>query len=415
MRIAWCGPLPDDGHGMAYLATQVLRGLVDEGHQVDAYLVGRPDEVAPGLRNGSRPVLVCQPPRWQWDRWYSRRPLAAFVTGNLARGRAQLALRAQLARRHGYRPYEVLYQFSQPEAMGLVGGSGVALPLVVHPGTYAAGELRWHRREAHLTAGAQSRVHHATVSALLAARARRQRRDLARARLLIAMSARFADDIAADYAIPRDRFRVVPNAVDLHRFRPGPPPAADRPLTLLYVSRISARKGVEMVVELSRRLTDLAGSVRVEVVGDRTQWSDYRHLVAGLDPRTARYAGFRGDVAALYRTADVVLQPSHFEPFALTVAEALACGVPVVATDVVGATEGVDPRVCRTFGRGDLDGFERRVRDLVAELRCGARERLAPLAREEAQRCFSPAVMASRVTAVLAEAAGLAAPVKRGD
>jgi glycosyltransferase involved in cell wall biosynthesis len=77
--------------------------------------------------------------------------------------------------------------------------------------------------------------------ASLAARARRQRRDLSRARLLLAMSHRFADDIAADYRIPRDRFRVVPHPIDLDRFRPGTARHADGRLTLLFVSRISAR------------------------------------------------------------------------------------------------------------------------------------------------------------------------------
>jgi glycosyltransferase involved in cell wall biosynthesis len=411
MRIAWCGPLPDHGSGTGYLATQVLTGLVDAGHQVDAFLVGGTGDVPAGLHDRPGLELVCEPARWDWDRWYSRTPLAAFVTGQLARVRAQRVLRRRLARRHHACRYDVLYQFSQPEAMGLAGATR-DLPLVTHPGTYAAGELRWHRREAHLTRGVESRAHHAAVRVLLAVRAQRQRRDLARARILLAMSERFADDIAADYAIGRERFRVVPHPVDLERFHPAPAGRGDGPLTLLYVSRISARKGVELVVDLSRRLADLDGAVRIVVAGDRTLWSDYTHLLAGLDRRTARYVGYRDDVAGLYRSADVLLQPSHFEPFALTVAEALATGVPVVATDVVGATEGIDARVCRTFRQGDLDGFERQVRGLVAELRSGARERLGALARAEAQRCFSSEATVTRIAAVLAEAAGR--PVSSG-
>jgi glycosyltransferase involved in cell wall biosynthesis len=405
MRIAWCGPLPEDGSGAAYLGTQLLDVLVDAGHQVDAFLVGDRANVAAVLRDRPGLDLVCRPAAWDWDRWYSRTPLAAFVTGQLARGAAQLHLRRTLAARHRTHPYDVLYQFSQPEAMGLVGGPGVELPLVVHPGTYAAAELRWHRREAGLTVGTEPRLRHAAVRAMLAARAHRQRGHLRRARLVLAPSERFADDLAADYAIPRDRFRVVPNAVDLDRFRPGPAARDDGPLTILFVSRISVRKGVELVVALSRRLVDLAGVVRIVVAGGPTQWSDYTHLLAGLDPRTAEYGGYRGDTAALYRSAALVLQPSHFEPFALTVAEALACGVPVVATEVVGATEGVDPRACRTFGQGDLDAFERQVRGLVAELLGGARQRLAAVARAEAERCFSPRLAAARVAAALAEAA----------
>jgi glycosyltransferase involved in cell wall biosynthesis len=415
MRIAWCGPVPDDGHGTGYLSTQVLHGLVDEGHLVDAFVVGSPDQVAESLRARTGLTLVCRPPHWQWNRWYSRTPLAAFVTGQLANSRAQVELRTRLAAAHRVHPYDVLYRFSQPEAMGLRGSPGTSLPVVAHPGTYAAGELRWQRREASLTAGTEGRTRHAAVTALLAARASRQRRDLGRARLLLAMSERFADDIAADYHIPRDRFRVVPHPVDLSRFRPHPRQRADGRLRLLFVSRISVRKGVEMVVELSRRLVDLEHAVRIVVIGDRTQWSDYLHLLAGLDPRTAEYAGFGADMAALYRGADVLLQPSQFEPFALTVAEALASGVPVVASDVVGATEGVDARVCRTFGRGDMDAFERQVRQLVAELRSGAAAQLAPLSRAEAERLFAPDVVMPRIAATLAEAAGITTPAAAAE
>src|SRR5690242_546750 len=117
MRIAWTGPVPGEGSGAAYLATQLLGGLIEAGHEVDAFLVGRDADVAPRLRHRSGLTLVCQPTAWDWGRWYSRTPVAAFLTGQIARGRAQLRLRQRLVTRHLARPYDVLYQFSQPEAM----------------------------------------------------------------------------------------------------------------------------------------------------------------------------------------------------------------------------------------------------------------------------------------------------------
>ncbi len=70
-------------------------------------------------------------------------------------------------------------------------------------------------------------------------------------------------------------------------------------------------------------------------------FSDYTPLLKDLHPDVGIYDGYRNaeEVAQLHRSADIVLQPSHYEPFVLTVGEALASGSPVVASDEVRATE----------------------------------------------------------------------------
>ena len=57
----------------------------------------------------------------------------------------------------------------------------------------------------------------------------------------------------------------------------------------------------------------------------------------------------------LFRAADALLVPSHYEPGSLGVGEALASGVPVVVSDAVGPAEVLDPRTCRVFPTGDPD------------------------------------------------------------
>jgi glycosyltransferase involved in cell wall biosynthesis len=163
---------------------------------------------------------------------------------------------------------------------------------------------------------------------------------------------------------------------------------------------MSVRKGVEMVVGLSHRLSDLAGRVRIRVVGDRTVWSDYRCLLEDLNPHIAVYQGGvpPEGLPDVYRAAHGLIQPSHYEPFGLTVAEALASGLPVVASDEVGASEGVDPRCCRTFPAGDLPAFEAAVRQLVDQIAGGAGAELRTLAREEAERLFSPETVVESLT-----------------
>jgi glycosyltransferase involved in cell wall biosynthesis len=168
-------------------------------------------------------------------------------------------------------------------------------------------------------------------------------------------------------------------------------------LRIAFVSRMSARKGLELVVELSHRLTDLEGDVTLELVGADTLWSDYRPLLAGLNTRIARYHGFlaRRELAGFLAQADLLLQPAKYEPFGLTVGEALALGVPVVATDEVGAAEDVSAECCIVVRAGDIDALEDGVRAMLNRLRHGDGPAMGRLARAEAERLFSPEAVAT--------------------
>lgn len=405
MRLAWVGPTPSADGGATYVGTQLLRELSAAGVEVDVFLGTKPDEIPDVLRDLPGLEFVLNPPRWAWGRWYSRTPMLAFFSGHLARLAAQWSLASELAERHEQRPYDLVYQFSQSE-MGPVRRLRRRLPpLVVHPSTHAAGELAWHKREDALSRRCEPTSKRLLVRAMLTARAAVQRREMPRADRVLGVSRRFAEHLSNDYRIAPERLGFVPNPIDLERFKPENPPVLAAPLTLVFVSRISVRKGVELVVGLSHRLADLEGRVRIIILGGPTMWSDYRPLLADLNPAIASYHGHqRGpEFLRLYQRAAAVLQPSLYEPFALTVGEALASGTPVVASDEVGAIDGIDPRVCSVFPHGDLDAFEAAVRELLDRVRSSKPE-LAALARSEAERLFAPAAVTQDLIAQLERA-----------
>jgi glycosyltransferase involved in cell wall biosynthesis len=407
MRVAWIGPAPTEGHGVPRAATNLLRGLAHTGAELECFVAAPDRELPAVLRSDPRIRFFCEPPRWEWEKWYSRDPISAFITGQLARATAQGRLAALAARRHAEAPYDVLYQFSQIE-LGRVRRLRRRLPpIVVHPEVHAAGELRWLRREARLARQCEPIWRRAAALAILGARTAVQRRDLRLARRVIAPSQRFAEHLSRDYDVPFERFGVVPNPIDLDLFAPpAEPRAVDGPLTVLFVSRMAVRKGVEMMVALSHRLADLAGRVRIELVGDGGVWSDYRPLLRELNPAVAHYLGSAtAEMPDIYRSADIFVQPAHYEPFALTVGEAMASGLPVVASDEVGASEQVDGRCCRVFPSGDLAALEARVRGLLDELRDGAGGELGALARSEAERLFEPLGVGRRLAHCLELAA----------
>jgi len=146
------------------------------------------------------------------------------------------------------------------------------------------------------------------------------------------------------------RVAVVPCGVDLAMFRPDGP-AAPRPpgwARLLVVSRLVERKGIGNVIDA---LAELPGAELVvaggppagELGGD----PEARRLTAlaerlGVADRV-RLLGRVGrcDLPALYRSADLVVSVPWYEPFGIVPLEAMACGVPVVASAVGGLVDTV--------------------------------------------------------------------------
>ena len=245
------GPTPDERGTVTHISLQLIEGLADRGFEVDVYCASPIDDVPDRLRERDGIRLICEPNGWEWDRWYSRTQLSQVATGAASRVLVQARLARRLVAEHAQRPYELVYQASQLELLALRPYLRRLPPIVFHPHTHAAGELRWLRRELPLADRCTPAARNRAVIAMMAGRAAMQRRDIQHGELVIALSEHFGEQLAADYGYPEDRIAVVPNPIDLSRLTPPPRRArADRP-QLLFVSRIAVRKGVEAVVRLS--------------------------------------------------------------------------------------------------------------------------------------------------------------------
>lgn len=407
MRIAWLGPAKDDG-GVPGMGALLLEGALDAGADIDLYTTDTMDDLARGVQNRRNLRLVRTDTNWEWDRWYSRKPYRAFISGTYLRTRAYKRLTRMLIERNARQPYDCVFQLSQTELFELGKHRDSLPPIVVYPCVHAAGELRWHRRESAYALQSEKAPMHYLTRAILAYRSAVQKREVRKPAMLIGMSRRFNELVAQDYGIDPRR-----QAVLYHPIRtavPDAPQLAPRPegepIRMLFVARISVRKGLEQIIELSRRLDDLHGQIQIEVMGDRTQWSDYRAHLKELNPRTSRYAGSLNHlkVMAEYDRADVLLLPSMYEPGGLVVGEALSRGLVAVVSDEVGSGEPVDEDVCRKFPAGNVDEFERQVRRIIDDLRT-RRAALRVAARQQAIEHFAPDKIARQLMELLRTAA----------
>jgi glycosyltransferase involved in cell wall biosynthesis len=401
LHIAWLGPVPGEGGGVAGVAGELLHGLTERGHRIDCFFASAGRELPARLAEEKLLTLVWGTSAWRWDRWYSRGRIAAFVSGMLARVVASLRLRREIAERHAQDPYDVIYQFSHIETFALPARVARTASLVLHPETHAAGELRALIAERDLAARCQPRRTYVAAVTVMSLRALVQRLTIRRARLLVCISAAFRDHLIRDYRVPAGATAVIPNPVRLERFADVQRELGETP-TVLVLGRIAVRKGIEDVVALSRLLHERGANVRVRIVGAPSLWSDYTKLLDDLPPECAEYVGSipAADVPGELARSDVLLQASHYEPFALTVAEALACGVPVIATSEVGASEGVDEAVAAVVAPGDVEALAAAVLATIERTRAEPHA-LAARARAEAARLFAPAHVCGEVAGAL--------------
>jgi glycosyltransferase involved in cell wall biosynthesis len=220
---------------------------------------------------------------------------------------------------------------------------------------------------------------HRTGAALVeTAKAAVNRRAYRAAAALVTWSRLAADSLTADYGVPASRVHVIPPGVDVERFRPEDGPRG--PLVrVLFVGGDFARKGGPDLLAALEGIPDAEVDV---VTGSEV-------VDIPLEVRCRVHRGLRpGDpeLLALYRQADVFALPSRGDCLPQVLAEAAACRLPLVATDI-----GAIPEVVRDGVNGFMvpprspAGLRRVLRRLVdsRDLRLAmGRESLA-LARRE--------------------------------
>jgi glycosyltransferase involved in cell wall biosynthesis len=142
---------------------------------------------------------------------------------------------------------------------------------------------------------------------------------------------------------PRRRRRWIGNGVDVRRFQPAPQPkAAGETVTITCVARFEPVKNHAMLFEALRLLKLREEPFRVWLVGEGRLRRDYEAQCArlGIADRV-EFLGYRDDVHDLLARSDIAVLTSSKEGIPRAVLEAMAAGVPVVATRVPGTREAV--------------------------------------------------------------------------
>jgi len=187
---------------------------------------------------------------------------------------------------------------------------------------------------------------------------------------------------------------VIPNFIDTRRFRPLQKDHFKRALCpngeklLVHVSNFRPVKRAPEVVEIFQRLVEQGEAVKLLLVGDGPDRGPAEHKARELNVvDDIRFLGKQEPIEEILSIADVFLMPSGSETFGLAALEAMACGVPVVASNIGGLPELVlDGETGFLCELGDLDAFTARVGQLMRDE--DLRRRMSAASRDRAVNVF---------------------------
>ena len=177
------------------------------------------------------------------------------------------------------------------------------------------------------------------------------------------------------------------------------PPAIDGAVgapVIGYVGRIEPRKGVLDLIAAVPAIRAGAPGTRVVIAGDDPYRTDPGYLHRVRAARDVEHLPWVENAPGVMRHLDVLVAPSHQEPFGTVLSEAMAVGTPVVATRVGGLAEVVDDGVTGVLVEpGDPDALADGVLRVLAR-----RAEMGAAARESARR-FGADAYAERVAALI--------------
>jgi len=163
---------------------------------------------------------------------------------------------------------------------------------------------------------------------------------------IIAVSEKLKFDLLKYYEIADDKIIVIPNGVDLKKFKPDPDKRAkirrlynisDNDVVLIFVGHMFKIKGLDYIIEAISNLNN----IKLLVVGEDPNIESYRKNVVktGIHEKVIFAGKILRGIEEYYAASDIFLLPSSSEGFPISGIEAAASGLPIICTKVAGLDE----------------------------------------------------------------------------
>jgi glycosyltransferase involved in cell wall biosynthesis len=229
------------------------------------------------------------------------------------------------------------------------------------------------------------------------------------ARHIIAVAASCREFLIQHESIPAEKITLVPNAIDLRRFTPGTISRTESRLKLALppdvpviagVGRLNPQKNFSLFLDIAAALSPRFPTLRFLLAGEGPEEEMLREKAAqlGLADRIV-FAGYVADTREVYAAADFLLMPSRFEGLPMTLLEAMAMNLPVVASKLDGIAEVItDGEDGLLAAPGDAAAFTERLTRLLESP--GLSAQLGTAARAKIEARFSVERMTTAVESI---------------
>lgn len=213
--------------------------------------------------------------------------------------------------------------------------------------------------------------------------------------------------------IPRKKLVLIPNGIDTNHFHPDTSSERKKRLglpenSLIFgtVSGLRKVKALDLLLHAFRALRDLTPDVFLVIAGDGPEALPLQDLARRLDlTESVRFMGLRLDVERILPAFDVFMLSSRSEGFPNAILEAMACGLPVIATSVGGIRELVCPEVTgRLIAPDNMEEMVKAMRWILDNP--GKRREFSENARRHVEEHFRFDVIGERLRSMYRQIAG---------
>ncbi len=233
-----------------------------------------------------------------------------------------------------------------------------------------------------------------------------EKKAIERAAILLAPSRNMAETISQSCKVGIHNFNIIPDALDMNWFKPEHQDKVSDTIEILCVGRLERAKGIEILIEVIPEVCQAISAARFKLIGaDRPQpgGGSYRayiedRLRAYISTEQVQLLGeiSRSELLAAYQAGDITIVPSvSYESFSYTCAQAMACGIPVVASAIGGIPETLGHGACGLLVEpGNISQLSEAIIALCNDQ--GQRRQLGAVGRKHALEKFRAEVVAQR-------------------